>query len=91
MKFELRNTESCFDKNNEYEMKQMELLKLNGFIFEEDNNKTWSPNGRWYCPDNRGNDVEINSIEDLFQLKHLFGCELIIGDNYIEIYDGYRE
>jgi hypothetical protein len=91
MKFELRNTNSFFDKDNSYEMKEFELLKLHGFKFEEDNDKTWSVNGRWYCPDKRGNDVEVNSLEDLFQLKHLFGHELIIGDNYIEIYDGYRE
>lgn len=84
MKFELRNSESFFDKDDSYEMKEFELLKLHGFKFQERDN-------HWYCQDNRGNDIEINLLEDLFELKKLFGHELIIGDNYIEIYDGYRE
>lgn len=35
--------------------------------------------------------IEINTIDELLELRKLVGKELIINENEIEIYDGYRE
>lgn len=36
-------------------------------------------------------EVEINTLEELLDLQKEVGEELIISDEYIEIYDAYRE
>ena len=36
-------------------------------------------------------EVEINTLEELLDLLKEAGYELIISDDYIEIYDAYRE
>lgn len=35
--------------------------------------------------------IEINTIEELMAFKQEVGFAIIIGNNSIEIYDGYRE
>lgn len=35
--------------------------------------------------------VEIDTLEELIQLKLDFACKLVISENEIEVYDDYRE
>lgn len=84
MKFTLTTTEDIYDINSP----EIERLKILGFSFSEE--KGIFDSSRPIMSIKSSPDIEINTLEELIKLKELFG-PLILQDQEIEIYNGYRE
>jgi hypothetical protein len=89
MKFRLQNCQSFFNLDDKLYSEKVNLLKSYGFKFQKIEHFGWK--NSVHCDNSCGNDIEINTIEDLMKLQSLFKDELIIGNDYIIIYDDYRE
>ena len=95
MKFELRSAYSSYQcttyhtvngrrENHDLHFKDIKSVKSYKGIREYEN----------FYGDKQGYDiwyVEINTLEELMALQEEVGCELVVGDDEIVIYDGYLE
>ncbi len=69
---------------------QVKLYKSMGFEFGEPQERGALPYKYWRI-ETDSVEMEINTLAELIELQSKVGCELIIGDGSIEIYDDYRE
>ena len=77
MKFEIRSAKGFVDKNTD-----KDLYLSHGFTTRQ------TPYGEIL----EGSfEMDIKSLEDLINLSKKFGCDLIIGEGSITIYDSYIE
>lgn len=95
MKFELRSAYSSYQctashtvngrrENHDLHFKDIKSVKSYKEIKEYENfYGDKQVHDIWY--------VEINTLEELMALQEEVGCELVVGDDEIVIYDGYLE
>ena len=84
MIFNLRTAESFYSKNL---IKEYESL---GFEFTVTKNVWIGDNNKYYKDSDVEPTIEFNTLEELMEFQKEWGM-LVITEDTIEIYDGYRE
>lgn len=84
MKFKLTNDASWIDKEHADELMQL------GFKVKKETNPKYKQWGDYYIEDNRAGIITINTLKELMAFIKAHG-HIVLDEDTIEIYDGYRE
>ncbi len=84
MQFYLKNVATWTTKEHADKLRQL------GFKVKEEKNLKYKQHGEYYIEENRAGSITINTLNELMDFIKAYG-KIVLDENTIEIYDGYRE
>ena len=84
MQFYLENVATWTTKEHADKLKQL------GFKVKKETKPIYKRYGDYYIEENRAGSITINTLNELMDFIKAYG-KIVLDENTIEIYDGYRE